>query len=219
MALLLGTAAGLLQVLGYAIYIRKSVRRELEPNPATWFMFAYGTALLTVLELDLDAGLALLILPAICAALSMYVAYQCWVRGTFKWPVERADQAAFAADIILTVAYLAAWELARYGSITEESRHIATTAFLLCSNATTFTAFSPLLRDAYRNPDREHSPSWIVWALAYATLGLATALSAGWLTVLMVYPLTNAILHALVAWFARSSRHGGRKLSPSSRGI
>ncbi|HWO07222.1 MAG TPA: hypothetical protein VNM40_01405 [Candidatus Paceibacterota bacterium] len=202
----LGIAAGTLQILGYALYIYQSNRRELEPNPAAWLMFAYGTALLTALELDLDAELHLLILPAVCSLLSVYVALLCWKRGTLTWPEDTADRLAFIADIILTIAYIGAWALRAQGSISEEAREFATFAFLLCSNATTFTAFSPLLRDAYLHPNRERSLAWTIWTLAYVTLGVATVWEHGWHSVLLVYPISNAVLHFSVAWLARPHR-------------
>ena len=49
MMLYLGLLAGLLQLVGYLLYVRDE---EIEPNPVTWLMFAYGTMLLTVLEWD-----------------------------------------------------------------------------------------------------------------------------------------------------------------------
>lgn len=202
----LGLIAGALQVLGYVVYIRKSLRRELEPNSAAWLMFAYGTALLTALELDLGASIHLLLLPTICATLSVYVAYICWRRGTLGWPEDSADRFAFIADIMLTIAYLGAWWLSASGSISDEWRGIAVVGFLVLSNLTTLTAFSPLLRDAYLNPHRERSGAWVIWTLAYATLGIATFSEYGLISALMLYPFLNTLLHGSVAWLARSSR-------------
>lgn len=202
--------AGFVQVLGYALYIRKILRRELEPNPAAWLMFAYGTALLTILEFDIGAEIELLILPIICATLSIGVAYICWHRGSLGWPEHPADRFAFIADIVLTVGYIFAWWMTVYGSITESERESATIVFLILSNLTTLTAFSPLLRDAYLNPSRERSSAWFVWSLAYATLGIATIMNHGVLTSLMIYPAMNAVLHFAVGWFARPSRRRRR---------
>jgi hypothetical protein len=204
--------AGVGQVLGYVLYIRGSLRHELEPNPAAWLMFAYGTALLTILEFDIGAERELLILPIICATLSIGVAYICWHRGSLGWPEHPADRFAFIADIVLTAGYIAAWWMVGYGSITETERESATIVFLVLSNLTTLTAFSPLLRDAFLSPDHERSSAWVVWSLAYATLGIATAMNHGFMTPLMIYPAMNTVLHFAVGWFARPSRRRRRRL-------
>lgn len=198
--------AGILQILGYSLYIRQSLRHELEPNPATWLMFAYGTVLLTILELDIGAEIELLILPMICAVLSIWVALLCWQRGSLGWPEHYADRLAFTADILLTLAYVTAWYLNYQGSISEGDRNLATTVFLVGSNASTFTAFVPILRDSYVNPSRERSLAWIVWTLAYALLGIATIKIHGFLSPLLVYPVSCAFLHLLVALLARPGR-------------
>lgn len=202
----LAILAGVLQLCGYVIYIRKTLRHELEPNPSTWLMFAYGTALLTVLELDLGGGLVLLLLPATCALLSIVVAYLCWLRGRIRWPEPLLDKLAFVFDLLLTAGYIAAWWLLWRGSITEDMRDIVTLMFLVCSNATTVTAFLPLLRESYSYPVYEKSSAWLVWTFAYASLGAATVVTAGWLSPLMIYPVSCGILHFMVAVLVRPSR-------------
>lgn len=197
----LGIAAGALQALGYALYVRQSIRREIEPNAATWLMFAYGTALLGVLEFSLDAEKALLYLPATCVIGSMVVAFMCWKRGKLRWPKEWQDQFSFAGDIVLTVCYVGAWALATFDGLKEEERQYANLAFLICSNLTTLTSFTPLLRGAERH---ETPVPWVVWAFAYTVLGLATYQQHGMWTELMIYPVLNAVLHARVAWLSQT---------------
>ncbi len=207
----LGVGAAFLQVGGYLLYIRQSVRNELDPNPATWLMFAYGTTLLTILELDLGAGFELLFLPVTCSVLGVYVAYLCWKKGTLGWPKHSADRTAFGADIVLTFGYIGAWWLSLSGSISDDMRGASTLAFLIFSNLTTVTAFAPLLRDAYLNPKNERSQAWVVWTGAYVLLAIATFQTHGMVTPLMVYPVTSAVLHGLVAWLARPSRRRLRR--------
>lgn len=207
----LAIVAGLGQILGYALYIRKSLRNELDPNPSAWLMFAYGTALLTILELDIGAHPALLMLPLMCSILSIWVALICWKRGSLSWPEHPADRLAFLVDIALTVAYLGAWWMRHFGAISESEREMATMLFLVCSNLTTLTAFSPLLRDSYLNPAHERSIAWIVWSCSYALLGIATIQMHGFATALLVYPAMNTVLHFLVGWFARPARRRYRQ--------
>ncbi len=227
-SLQLGVFAGVLQAVGYTFYIRKTLKNEIEPNPATWLMFAYGVGLLTILHFDAGASPALLFLPVTCAVLAIYVAYLCWHRGTLGWPEDWEDRAAFVADLTLTCGYVLAWSMVLNGNITEDSRALITILMIWITNATTVTAFTPLLRGAYSNPHREHPIAWIIWTCAYATLawatykegsgdypstlslsgfGYQTAISFDVLFVsIMVYPVLNAILHGAVAVLSRKTR-------------
>lgn len=198
---MLGILAGALQVLGYGLYIRLSLRHEVEPNAATWLMFSYGTGLLGVLEFSRGAEWELLYLPTVCAILSMGVAFICWKRGTLKWPKEWQDRLAFVTDVVLTVCYLGASLLACSGVLDGQKRGYAILIFLICSNLTTITSFSPLLRGAAR---KESPMPWIVWACAYTVLGFATFAKEGLWSELMIYPVLNAYLHGRVAWLVRN---------------
>lgn len=201
----LAVLSGALQALGYWLYERSTLRHETEPNASTWLMFAYGTTLLGILEYSRDADWELLVLPITCATLSVGVAYICWKKGTLRWPEEWQDRLAFLADIALTVGYAGAWGLEHYGFIDADSRDYANLAFLICSNATTITSFTPLIRGARRN-EGARLP-WGVWTCAYIVLGVATFMKEGFWTELMIYPVLNAILHASVALLARVRRH------------
>ncbi len=199
----LAVLSGALQALGYWLYERSTLRHETKPNAATWFMFSYGTVLLGILEYSRDADWELLILPIVCATLSTGVAFICWKKGTLRWPRDWQDRLAFLTDIVLTICYAGAWGLAKMSILGEVERGYANLAFLICSNATTLTAFSPLVRGAKQN---EHALPWVVWACAYTVLGIATYAKEGFWTELMIYPVLNAVFHASVAWLARA-RH------------
>lgn len=202
----LGIIAGLLQALGYFLYIVLTLKRVLRPNASTWFMFAYGTALLTILELDREAHWTLLVLPVTCTTLGILVACLCWYRGTLQWPRERVDQLSFIMDALLTVCYFGAWLLHEYDMLTRTQATFAVLVFLVASNLTSFSSFAPLLREAWTEPMHERYEPWLVWSLAYATLGVSTYLSVGAWSELMLYPLINAPLHGAVAWLARPYR-------------
>ncbi|MGB4076224.1 MAG: hypothetical protein WBK28_00780 [Minisyncoccia bacterium] len=213
-----------LMLLGYALYIRQTLRHEINPNPSTWAMFAYGTGLLAVLEFDRLGGwgqnfdwslqtliealplLALLGTPIACALCSLWVAGICLKRGKIKWPEEREDQISFGADILLTISYATAWGLLFTGYITGEHRLIAALVFLVGSNLTTITAFIPLLRQAKRDPGGERALPWLVWTLSYATLAIVTYHEVGLWSELMIYPIMNTLLHGSVALLALPER-------------
>lgn len=215
--LVLACASGLLQALGYLVYIRKSLSKEIEPNPTTWLMFAYGTALLTVLEWDRDAQWPLLVLPAVCALLSIRVTFLCWRNGKLKWPESWVDRFAFLTDLLLTVAYVSVWYASSHQVISEQEREALVIAFLLCSNASTVISFIPLMREARKNPEHEHPLPWTIWSSAYGTLAVATILEEGWQTELLIYPATNMLLHGFVAILALTpkKKHSIARSRPS----
>lgn len=202
----LGITAGLLQALGYALYVYMTLKHDVRPNASTWFMFAYGTSLLAVLEMGQGASWMLLILPASCAILGVLVAFLCWRRGTLRWPENIVDRASFITDLVLTVCYFGAWLLRENDVLNDSQTWYATVAFLVLSNLTTLSSFTPILRETLDSPFQERSEPWVVWTIAYATLGLATVAQNGWYTSLLLYPLINAPLHAGMAWLSRASR-------------
>lgn len=210
MLLTLGIIAGFLQALGYLLYITKSLKDEVEPNPTTWLMFAYGTTLLTVLECNSSARWEILLLPITCAVMGVVVAIICAYRGTLKYPEAPADRISFGLDIFLTFLYVLAWYLRKSGMLSEHETQIAIMVFLVASNIGAFTAFTPILRETYHDPAHEHFAPWVVWTLAYVSLGFGTYLEHGVWSDLMLYPVINAPLHAAVAWLSRPCRKARR---------
>ena len=150
MMLYLGLLAGFLQLVGYLLYVRDD---DIEPNPVTWLMFAYGTMLLTLLEWDREASGAELLLPLVCSSMAIFVAARCWWRAYRRdpsrfwprewWPEDWRDRIAFQTDLALTALYLAAAMLAYSNWIGEEARELAVVVFLVAANLTTLPPSSP----------------------------------------------------------------------------
>ncbi len=230
--LVAGIIAGIIQLIGYLVYYQKSIKGSVDPNPLTWLMFAYGTSILYVLEWDQGASLSELILPAVCSACGVGIAVRVWVIAYRKdgklwprtWRIENNwEGRSFAADLVLTVGYLAAWALTISSWLSETERLVASLVFLFFSNATTFTAFFPVLKQAWYQPRTEHWLPWVIWTVSYCLLAWITASDSEvvfpenwsihewaydfWIwVVLMIYPVSNALLHGLVAVFARPGR-------------
>ena len=202
----LAVLSGALQALGYVLYARGLYRHERDPNPTSWLMWAYGTSLITVLEWDRDATWVELVLPVICAFSSISIAILCWYKGTMRWPKDFADRAALGSDVLITVGYIGAGVMLKYGPITSEERSIATLTFLLLANATTFTSFVPQIREYASDPRNQSVLPWITWTVAYATLGIATFLNSGPTSELMIYPVLCTTIHAYTAWLVRPRR-------------
>ena len=199
-ALAFGFLAAILQALGYLAYSFKVLREDIVPNPASWIMFAYGTTLLVVVEWDRGASFPLLILPIVCALLSVGIAWYCLhkVRRAW-WPEHPLERFSFGLDVFLTLAYVATWALITQGFIGESDKDSAEILILICWNVGIFTAFFPLLRQVYNHPSTEHAAPWIFWTVAYAILSVITITEEGGANELLLYPLINAGIHGFVA--------------------
>jgi len=195
----LGFVAAALQAAGYAFYGSKVLRSDVQPNPLSWLMFAYGTTLLLVVEWDRGAGFALLALPAVCALSSVAVAVYALHNSKIWWSEHILERTSFVLDVLLTVAYISTWLLLINGLIVETQKDWADILILVCVNIATFTSFYPLLRQVYHHPYTEHATPWTIWALAYLTLGVATIAEGGIATELLLYPVINVALHGWIA--------------------
>ena len=194
--------SGVLQIAGYIFYALKTRR----PNPLSWLMWAYGTTLVFILELDYGASWYILLLPAVCALSSIIIAVRCWKHRDLSG-LDWSDWSALGADVILTIGYVFAKYLENNEMLTKEGQETMTFAFIVLSNATTFTTFWPTVRGIWSEPSPEHWWPWRTWTLAYTALAVATALQYGPFSVFMMYPVLNMVVHAAMAWAVRPSRH------------
>lgn len=176
-----GVLAGAIQIIGYIVYIKDD---NIDPNPVTWFMFAYGTGILTILEWDSEATVPELLLPIVCSVFSIYVSFKCWKKARLRdstrwwpedwWPEDIWERWSFISDIAITFAYIFAWALASWALLTPEYREVAVISFLFLSNLSTFPSFYPLIRETYLDPRKESWKPWTLWAIAYAVLTFVT---------------------------------------------
>ena len=103
----LAILAALLQALGYVLYARLFLKKVIRPNAASSFMFAYGTALLVLLEYGDGASWVMLALPATCAFMSIFIALLCLRKGATE-RVDKVEATAFSADAWLPARAAAA---------------------------------------------------------------------------------------------------------------
>jgi hypothetical protein len=187
--------AGACQLAAYLVYIRYFLGGAIRPNPISWIMFAYGTSLMLFLEWRVGASWEVLLLPAVCAVMSIVVALMCFSKGPAA-PADTVERWAFGADIGLTFGYIAM--VGRVGSSA-----IFNAAFVVASNATTITAFIPILLSTARNPEHEKAAPWVLWTFAYGLLGITTWLSSGLSEpTLLIYPIASVVLHGAIATLA-----------------
>jgi hypothetical protein len=185
----------MLQAIGWIVYARLFVRRIIRPNAASSFMFAYGTALMVLLEVGSGASWHVLALPMTCTIFSCMVAALCLRRGATE-PVDGVEAIAFSADVWLTIFWGAI--AFGYGDIGPYAA-----GFVVAGNITTLTAFFPVLRSTLLTPEREQPAPWCIWTLAYIALTVTTILAdQGQHPELLIYPTLNAFLHGTIALLA-----------------
>ncbi len=207
-----GWAAALLQVAGYLAYASNFKRQKIRPNAASFVMFAYGTAFVFLLEAHNGANAAMLLLPGVCALMSIVVAGMCMRKGATE-PIEDIEKVAFAIDLGLTAGYAFAFFAFGY------SPQFAL-MFLLATNITTFTAFFPMVRSTWMFPKRERPGPWVLWTLAYACLTIATVVEGGRAhPALLAYPVINLLIHGTLVVLAMRKVGAGRTYRQKSMAV
>jgi SET domain len=203
-----GLLAGLFQFIAYGVYIRFFLKDSIRPNPLSWVMFAYGTALMLFLEWKGGAGWSLLALPAVCAIMSVFVAIMS-LRQPVREPVGTWEKGAFVADIGLTMAYLLASMSALIGPL------FAAT-FIAAGNLTTLTAFFPIMISTWRSPHNERIEPWLLWTSAYGLLIVSTLMSVGMtMPALLIYPILCTALHGSLALMILRTQKSDSDLEPN----
>jgi hypothetical protein len=107
-------------------------------------MFSYGTSLLAFLEWRNSASLPVLLLPFVCAAIGIVVATMCLRKGATE-RIDLFEAVAFTTDLWLTIIY--AYFAFGFGDV---SRYVA--FFLIVTNLTTISRFTPLIRSTWNSP-------------------------------------------------------------------
>jgi hypothetical protein len=197
LAAVLAIASGVTHFAAYLAYAIGVMRKEIEGNPLTWLMFMYGTCLMTVLEFSAHAPWTELVLPTTCAISSVLIAAMVMKPGAWRG-LKPIDFLAFATDIVLTIAYVAAWLATRGGDLTPAQMTTWLGVFLVTANASTAVQFAPILRSTWAQPQSERVLPWLLWTCAYAILLAVTLLETPGNFALIVYPLTAVVLHALM---------------------
>lgn len=213
--------AAWLQALAYLIYLRGALRRRIDPNPTSWLMWAYGTALVVVLEADQGIEPSLRALPVVCAACSVLIAALCWRRGELRWPSAGADRLALAVDLGATAVYVAVSGAAGLAWMSAGDAWLAKAVLLVCVATSTLVSYAPMLRATRVDPSGEQWLPWAVWTLAYALLLGATAAreGAGWAALqFWVYPAICMLSTAWVGWYALGARTAGAGRVPRVSG-
>ena len=198
-------SGSLLHAFAYLLYIRFTLKDEVHPNPTSWLMWTYGTALVVVLEWDQDAGLSVLLLPIVCATCSIFVALNCWHKGQLCWPDALSDRAAFTLDLVLTAAYVVLIALGAMGYMSGSDGTALKSLLLVIVNISTVLSFWPILRSTRSDPANEHWLVWAIWTITYSNMLFVTIATHGislYALQFWLYPLICLVLTGAVGFYA-----------------
>lgn len=224
---LCGLGSMCLLVLGYVFFIHgfsKPGSKANTPNPATWFMFAYGTLLLTWMEKDRGADLAILYQPFVECIVIVATTFLVLRKSKWKFFEDAFEFTAFLIDLILTFFYIGTWIIYRNGHMDEASRQGIVSLMLVITNIGTLVSFIPTFRSVRKKPGSESAAAWLTWSAAYALLSVTTFFNIlGYNEIdfsnlivdprllfehqeLLIYPVSNCLWHFLVGFWALRRR-------------
>ena len=154
-----GTAAAIIQLAGYALYLRAMLQRRIAPNAASWMLWAVGSAVELAIYSRVTSDFALLALPVACAASSIAIVAVAFRLDQLRRP-DRIDLCIGALDIVVVGVWLTAG--ATWGYVA-----------LLLDIAITHI---PILRSTWKDSDGEIALPWLTWTLAYLLMLVAALL-------------------------------------------
>lgn len=183
-AVTIGLAAGAVQLLAYAIYVRQSLAVAVRPNGTSWLMWTYGTLVFVGVEWNLGVAASLLVMPLACAGCSFFVAAYGIATGA-TLPPNRGDLGVLALDLGVMIGY-ALHAFAGLGGAALGPMFVA------AAGVNALMSAWPTLRSTYAQPGNERPLAWFVWSIAYGLLALA-AMIEGLAWPYLVYPLVNQL--------------------------
>lgn len=192
--LFIGITAGIIQIIGYAMYMRNAFSGSVSPNPASWSIWAFASILNLVSYIEMTGDLSKVILPAACSVMNMGTFLVCLLKGRLR-KLQRFEKIILILDLKIVLI----WWLS----------HSALLANLLLQ-ISTLISFIPITHDVWKNPKVEKPAPWFLWTSGYALLSLLVIFRwQQWHDV--VYPISCLIFHSIVFYICKY-----KKVSPIS---
>lgn len=184
---ILGTLAGVLQLVGYIIYIYFVFYKNIKPNASSWIMWTYGNLLLTGSYISATENLSQQILPAVCGISCVITCIIFVIGGKFE-KLDITEKIVLSIDILIGIFWI-------YSKNSEWVNILV--------DGTAIISFVPIIRNTYKNPEEEHFLPWLVWTSAYVLLLIVAIQSHSNNPFLDIfYPASYATYHLLIALFA-----------------
>lgn len=178
----LGILGAIIQVIGYAFYIRSIAINGVIPNIASWSLWSLGSIVTLVVYSDITGDWSKIALPVACAVSSAFILVLA-LRSRLGIGLDPTDWLIVVADLIVVFIWLAIPEPIW-----------AYTALLIDTSLT----FVPMIRAIMAGQTSERPTPWVIWTVAYSCmLGASFARWEGIYPVLL--PFLLLILHGIVA--------------------
>lgn len=183
-----GVMAGVIQLVGYAVYVRLS---NGHANTGTWLIWTLSAGVdLVSYDFITNSDLSKNILPAACATACVMTFTFLLVKGRFAKP-DKTDCGMITADSAISIV----WWLDVVTGITAN----------LLLQATTLASALPMIRGLITGKEQERLLPWMLWTSAYIIHTGAVLLSLKHWSEL-VYPIVNVIMHGTVLVVAYKTR-------------
>ncbi len=177
-SIILGFAAGAMQLLGYWVYDRSAGEKI---NTGSWSIWALAGVVDLASYFALTGGdWVVNILPAVCALAAVGTFCYAIVLKRFSWP-DKVDWGFMGVDGVITVAW------------------VFTSAVLanLLFQVSSVLSFVPMYRGLLSGREKEKPLPWLIWTVAYSLLSVAVFLRLErWEE--LVYPLSHIATHFAV---------------------
>jgi hypothetical protein len=187
MSTVLPVTASLIHITGFILYNVQTKLGKSDPNPVSWFLWAF-LATLNALSFsamnDPVAALQFFAGSVGCVVTFFYVLFI----GRFKWPTRR-EWLTLAVGIISILLW---WNF----NATAASMVIA--LIILYS-------FWPTIGGVWESPFKEKPDAWYLWTIAFFITAVNTYLYKGGFTLSLVVPLVGIVGHGVVAVLSSDS--------------
>ncbi len=185
---ILASLAGIVQLIGYWVYVRVS---DGHVNTGSWLIWTLSAGIDLVSYLYVtDADWPKNILPAACALACVVTFLYLFVRGRFKMP-DRTEWGMVTADSVISLAW--------WGNL------LGVIGANLMLQASTLVSAVPMIRGMLSGKEREDVRPWAIWSTAYICHTAAIGLDLSHWSEL-AYPIANAIMNISVLGVAIKMR-------------
>jgi len=193
LSITLGVMAGLVQIFGYLLYIKKINIGRVKPNTASWSIWAFGAVLESSSYIFVTGDWVKNLLPIACAVSAILIFLYCLRNGHFVKPTRFEWSLVFLDCMAIFIWW---W----YSSAVYANLFLVFIAVV---------SFIPIIVHAWRDPMVEDATPWFIWTFAYTLLAIVVVVRwEKWED--LVYPLVFIVLHVIVAILALDRRVAGK---------